>query len=169
MEPSVTLAAVTGAHGVTGEVRLKLLGDGLDALKAHSTFNAGDTGGTLTLETIRSDNKGGAIARFAEIPDRTAAEKLRGTALTVSRGTLPPLEDGEYYFGDLLGLAAVDTEGKTVGKVIDVQNFGATDIIEIEKDPVPAKGMKTFMVPITKQAVIEWDSERLVVSADFCE
>ena len=37
----LTLAAITGAHGVAGEVRLKLLGDGLDALKAHGSFNEG--------------------------------------------------------------------------------------------------------------------------------
>ena len=66
----VTLAAVTGAHGVTGEVRLKLLGEGYEALKPHKSFN----GGSLNLTKLRSDNKGGAIARFAEVADRTAAE-----------------------------------------------------------------------------------------------
>ena len=57
----VTLAAITGAHGVTGEVRLKLFGDGLASLKGHKTFNDG----ALTLKKVRDDNKGGAIARFA--------------------------------------------------------------------------------------------------------
>ncbi len=154
---------------MTGEVRLKLLGDGLDALKVHSTFNAGDTWGTLTLEKIRSDNKGGAIARFAEIPDRTAAEKLRGTALTVSRDTLPPLADGEYYFSDLIGLAVVTDGGEPVGTVIDVQNFGATDVVEIRREPAPEKGMATFMVPLTRAAVPEWNAERLIVAAHFAE
>ena len=50
-----------------------------------------------------------------------------------------------------------------------IENFGATDIVEIEKDPVPAKGAKTFMVPMTKQAVLEWDTERLVIAADFAD
>ncbi len=164
-EAPVTLAAVTGAHGVAGEVRLKLLGDGFDALKAHKSFNDG----ALTLTKLRSDNKGGAIGRFAEIADRTAAEKLRGTQLNVTRETLPPLEEGEYYHADLIGLAVVNDAGSPVGKVIDVQNYGATDIVEIEKDPAPVKGMKTFMVPMTRQAVIEWDTERMIVSEDFCE
>ena len=57
----ITLAAITGAHGVAGEVRLKLLGDGLESLKSHRHYNDG----ALTLQKIRSDNKGGAIARFA--------------------------------------------------------------------------------------------------------
>ena len=67
----VTLAAVAGAHGVTGEVRLKLFGEGFASLKPHKAFN----GGTLTVEKLKDDGKGGAIARFAEIPDRIAAEE----------------------------------------------------------------------------------------------
>ena len=86
----VTLAAVTGAHGVAGEVRLKLFGDGWESLKPHKAFN----GGVLTLTKARSDGKGGAVARFAEISGRNAAEGLRGTALTVPRSSLPALEEG---------------------------------------------------------------------------
>lgn len=154
----VTLAAVTGAHGVAGEVRLKLLGEGYDALKAHKRFN----GGALTLAKLRSDNKGGAIARFAEVTDRTAAEALRGTALTVSRNELPALEDGEFYHADLIGLPVVSDTGEAIGTVCAVENFGATDIVEIERE-----GGVKFMVPLTEQAVPEWNAERLVVSAEF--
>lgn len=162
---SIDLAAVTGAHGVAGEVRLKLFGEGVDALARHKSFN----GGGLTLTKIRSDNKGGAIARFAEVSRRGAAEKLRGTVLSVSRAALPSLDEGEYYHTDLVGLAVVTDAGETVGRTVAVQNFGATDVIEIEKDPPPAKGMKTFMVPMTKDAVIEWNDERLVIAADFAD
>ncbi|MBX7499969.1 ribosome maturation factor RimM [Qipengyuania sp. YG27] len=156
----VTLAAVTGAHGVAGEVRLKLFGEGVDALKPHKSFNEG----SLTLVKIRSDNKGGAIARFAEVTDRTAAEQLRGTALSVSRQALPELAADEFYHSDLLDLAVVSDNGEPVGRVCAVENFGATDIVEIEKPDG-----KKFMVPLTKQAVPEWDSERLMVAAGFVD
>ena len=66
----VTLAAIIGAHGVTGEVRLKLFGEGVDALSRYGSFNDG----ALTLRKLRDDNKGGAIARFAEVTDRNRAE-----------------------------------------------------------------------------------------------
>ena len=165
----VELAAITGAHGVHGEVRLKLFGEGVEALSAHKSLVAKATGATLTLKKIRPDNKGGAVARFAEASNHSQAEKLRGTVLTVSRDALPSLEEGEYYHADLVGLRAESDAGETLGTVIAVQNFGATDIIEIEKDPAPAKGMKTFMVPMTPQAVIEWDSEKLVIAADFAD
>lgn len=154
----VTLAAITGAHGVAGEVRLKLLGEGLASLSPGTAFN----GGTLTLAKIRSDGKGGAIARFAEIADRTAAEGLRGTALSVPRTALPPLAEGEFYHSDLLGLPVVADTGEAIGHVCAVENFGATDIVEIER----LEGRK-FMVPLTQQAVPEWNERRLVVSADF--
>src|SRR6478735_1017624 len=154
------MAAVTGAHGVTGEVRLKLFGEGVAALSAHRAFNDG----ALTLAKVRDDGKGGAIARFAEIADRTAAEKLRGTALTVPRSALPPLAEGEYYHADLIGLAAVSDADVPVGMVVGVENFGAGDVLEIERPD----GTR-FMVPMREEAVPEWDAERLVVSTLFCE
>ena len=160
MDKPVTLAAVTGAHGVTGEVRLKLFGEGLEALSAHRSFNDG----ALTLKKLRDDGKGGAIARFAELPDRTAAEKLRGTPLTVPRSALPPLDEGEYYHIDLIGLAAVTRAGEPLGTVVAVENFGAGDILEIERPDG-----KHFMVPMRTEAVPEWDSERLVIAHDFVE
>lgn len=154
----VILAAVTGAHGVTGEVRLKLFGEGLDTLQQHKSFNDG----ALTLKKVRDDGKGGAVARFAEIADRTAAEALRGTVLTVPRSALPPLEEGEYYHADLLGLAAASDAGEPLGTVVAIENFGAGDILEIERPTG-----KRFMVPMTSDAVPVWNHERVVVSAGF--
>ena len=156
----VTLAAIIGAHGVTGEVRLKLFGEGFASLKPHKTFN----GGTLTLDKLKDDGKGGAIARIAAVSDRTAAEALRGTALTVPRSALPPLGDGEYYYADLIGLPAVSTGGEALGVCVAVENFGAGDVIEIEK----ADGSR-FMVPMMAEAVPEWSELRIVIDAAWVE
>ena len=154
----VTLAAITGAHGVTGEVRLKLFGEGVEAFSAHRRFN----GGALTLRKVRDDGKGGAIARFAEVVNRSAAEALRGTVLTVPRSALPPLAEGEYYHADLIGLAVISDAGEPLGTIIAVENFGAGDVLEIER----IDG-KRFMVPMRLEAVPEWNDERLVVTAAF--
>ncbi|MET1754578.1 ribosome maturation factor RimM [Novosphingobium sp. RD2P27] len=161
----VTLAAVAGAHGVTGEVRLKLFGEGVAALKRYRAFN----GASLTLEKLRDDGKGGAIARFAEVSDRTAAEKLRGTTLTVPRSAMPPLPKGEYYHADLLGLAAVSTDGEHLGTCIAVENFGAGDVLEIERVADDTGKRRRFMVPMNEAAVPEWDEQRLVVAAAYVE
>lgn len=156
----VTLAAITGAHGVAGEVRLKLFGEGVAALKRYRAFNDS----ALTVVKLKDDGKGGAIARFAEVPDRTAAEKLRGTALTVRRSEMPALPEGEYYHADLIGLPAVSTDGEALGECVAVENFGAGDVIEIRK----ADGKK-FMVPMKAEAVPEWTDERIVIEAGWVE
>ncbi|GEO01367.1 ribosome maturation factor RimM [Novosphingobium sediminis] len=158
----VTLAAISGAHGVGGEVRLKLFGEGVESLKSHLNAHRAFNDGALTLTKLRDDGKGGAIARFAEVADRTAAEKLRGTVLTVPRASLPPLAEGEYYYTDLIGLAAVSTEGEALGTCIAVENFGAGDVLEIER-----ANSKRFMVPMRPEAVPEWNGERLVIAAAY--
>jgi 16S rRNA processing protein RimM len=156
----VTLAAVAGAHGVAGEVRLKLFGEGVESLKRFRAFNDS----SLTLDKLRDDGKGGAIARFAEVTDRNAAEALRGTTLTVPRSALPPLEDGEYYHADLIGLPAVSTTGEPLGTCIAVDNFGAGDVLEIERP-----NGKRFMVPMRVEAVPEWSETQLVIDAAWVE
>ena len=157
----VTLAAVVGAHGVAGEVRLKVFADDLSPFKS---FNDG----TLTLKSLRPGNNG-AIARFAEVKDRTAADALRGTELTVPRDALPPLGEGEYYHADLLGLPVETPDGAAVGRVVLIENFGAGDVLEIEKTPVDGKAGKRFMVPMRPEAVPEWDAARLVVEQGYID
>jgi len=152
----VTLAVIIGAHGIAGEVRLKVFADDLASYKV---FNSG----ALTLKSVRTGSNG-AIARFAEVADRNAAEALRGTQLTVPRSALPPLAEGEYYHVDLLGLPAVSDAGDALGKVVAIDNYGAGDVLEIERPDG-----KRFMVPMQPDAVPEWDSERLVIHTGFAE
>jgi 16S rRNA processing protein RimM len=125
-------------------------------LKRYKSFNDG----TLTVKSLRP-TKDGAIARFAEINDRNAAEKLRSTVLTVPREALPELGEGEYYYSDLLGLPCVSTDGTDLGKCIAVENFGASDVLEIQMPDG-----KKFMVPMTPEAVPEW-GRRILIDAAF--
>jgi 16S rRNA processing protein RimM len=129
-DPPVTLAAVAGAHGLTGEVRLKLFAEGIESLKRHKRLFAGER--PLTLTSVKAGSAG-AIVRFAEVGDRGAAEALRGTLLTVPRSALPPLGEGEYYHADLIGLPCESAAGEALGIVVAVENFGAGDLLEIEK------------------------------------
>lgn len=154
----VTLAAISGAHGVTGEVRLKLFTDSIENLKPYKSFN----NGKLTLKSLRP-HKGGAIARFAEITDRNGAEAARSTVLEITRDALPPLADGEYYYSDLIGLDCVSSTGEQIGKCVAVDNFGASDVMEIEKPDG-----KKFMVPMTENAVPTWD-EVIIINEDFIQ
>jgi 16S rRNA processing protein RimM len=158
-EAPVTLAVIIGAHGVTGEVRLKVF---TADLGAYTAFNDGK----LSLKSVRHGSNG-MIARIAEVTDRNMAEALRGTELTVPRSALPPLAEGEYYHADLLGLPAVSTTGEALGHVVAIDDFGAGDVIEIERPGEDGKPGKRFMIPMNADAVPEWDAEKLVVEVGF--
>ena len=155
-DQQVTLAAIAGAHGIGGEVRLKLFAESLENLSRQTAVQVGDR--LLTLKSVKS---GGAapIVRFAEITDRSAAEALRGQLITIARSALPLLEEGEYYHADLIGLPCQSAEGEPLGTVIAVENFGAGDLLEIEKPDG-----KRSMVPV-RQGVADITDGRVTVDA----
>ena len=157
-EKRVALAAVAGAHGVKGEVRLKLFSDSAASLASHRNVYVG--GVERRLLSIREGGKI-AVARFEDVADRSAAEGLRGQLVEVDRSALPPLKEGEYYHADLIGLACVDGEGHPVGTVIAVENFGAGDLLEIEL-PDGRKSLIPF-----KDGIADLVEGRIVLNAEF--
>lgn len=157
-DDKVTLAAIAGAHSLSGEVRLKLFTESVDSLKRHKRLFAGER--ALTVKSVRGGDKG-AIVRFAEIADRSAAEALRGQLLSVPREELPPLEDGEYYHADLIGLPCVDAAGAALGTIVAVENFGAGDLLEIER-----AGGKRALVPY-REGVADLVDGRIVADPAF--
>ncbi len=154
----VALAAVAGAHGIKGEVRLKLFSDSLDSLAARTVVDVG--GKPLRLLSVRAAGKA-AVARFEGIADRAAAEALRGSVVEIDRAALPPLGPGEYYHADLIGLACVDGAGQPVGTIVAVENFGAGDLLEIAR----ADG-RTSLIPF-KPGIADLAGERIVIDPDF--
>ena len=158
MTTRVTLAAIAGAHGVRGEVRLKLFADTPSALSAYEIVLVNGTprrlinvGGTAKSPTARLEGVG----------DRSAAEALRGTLIEVQRDALPPLEEGEYYHSDLLGLPCVAQDGGVIGTVAAVENFGAGDLLEVE-----LKGGKKSLIPF-RPGVADLQDDRIVLDTAF--
>jgi 16S rRNA processing protein RimM len=154
----VALAAVAGAHGVKGELRLKLFSDSVESLARHSRLYVG--GRELALNHVQDGGKT-AIARFEGIADRTAAEALRGQLVEIDRAALPPLEEGEYYHADLVGLPCLDERGNVLGAVAGIENFGAGDLIEVER-PDGKRSLIPFREPIARL-----DDDRIVLDPEF--
>ncbi|HHN67782.1 MAG TPA: 16S rRNA processing protein RimM, partial [Thermopetrobacter sp.] len=103
------------------------------------------------------------IATLKGVDDRNAAEALKGRQLKLPRAKLPETAaDDEFYIADLIGLTVEDTEGRPVGRVAAVHDFGAGDLLEIR----PAGGGATFYLPFTRASVPEVDiaGRRLVVT-----
>jgi len=153
----IALAAVAGAQGVKGEVRLKLFSDSVASLSQHEKLYVG--GVERRLLAVRDGKT--PVARFEGVADRSAAEALRGSLVEIDRSALPPLEDGEYYHADLIGLPAVDGQGAAVGTVVAVENYGAGDLLEIETDA----GKRALIA--FRPGIADLADDRIVVDREF--
>jgi 16S rRNA processing protein RimM len=166
---TVVLAAVIAAHGLKGEVRVKTFTETPEGLGGYGVLSTAD-GKQLTVTSVRPAKNGEAIVTFAEIADRTDAEKLKGLALSVPREALPALDAQEFYHADLIGLRAEDGEGRIIGLVSAVHNYGAGDVIELQKDDGDH-----VLLAFTRENVptIDLENRRIVVAvpedADFSE
>jgi 16S rRNA processing protein RimM len=157
-ERRIALAAIAGAQGVKGELRLKLFSDSVESLSRHGKLHVG--GAERRLLAIRDSGKV-AVARFEGIADRSAAEALRGSLVEVDRSALPPLEEGEYYHADLIGLPAVDPRGNLVGTVTAVENYGAGDLLEVETG-----AGKRSLIPFS-EGIADLEADRIVLDPEF--
>ncbi len=132
MPADILLGVVIGAHGLKGEVRVKTFTETPDRLCAYGPLHAKD-GRVFTVTAARVTAPDGAVVRFDGISDRDAAEALKGVQLFVARAALPTTEAEEFYHADLVGLRAEDAEGRLIGHVRGIHNFGAGDVLDIEK------------------------------------
>ena len=129
MAQDVLLAAVIGAQGLKGEVKAKLFTAVPDALPRYGELHTRE-GRRLKITAFRPSKPGEAVIAFEGVRDRNAAEALKGTELFVDRAALPDTDEDEFYHADLIGLEVQDSEGRVLGKVSALHNFGASDVLE---------------------------------------
>ncbi len=67
------------------------------------------------------------------IEDREQARRLMGVDIAIYRDQLPPLPDGEFYWYDLIGLDVINRAGVALGKVIEVQETGANEVLVVQQ------------------------------------
>jgi 16S rRNA processing protein RimM len=144
----VCLGQFGAAHGVRGEIRLYSFTADPPAIAGYGPLESED-GRTFKIEAMRPA-KDHFVARISGIADRNAAELLKNVKLYVPRERLPePDEPDEFYHADLIGLTVVDRDGKKLGTVAALHNFGAGDLIEI----TPDGGGKTELLPFDEHHV----------------
>ena len=160
----VLLAIVGAPHGIRGEVRVKsFTGDPL-AVGDYGALSTND-GQKLVVSSLRP-SKNVVIVRFKDVNSREAAEALRNVELFVNRSALPPEDDeDDFYVADLIGLRVEDIDGKTLGVVVDVPDFGAGSLLEIGPS-TRSRGAQTWYVELTRDNVptIDIDGGLIVVA-----
>jgi 16S rRNA processing protein RimM len=156
------LMGVFGApQGVRGEVRVKSLTGEPGAIGGYGPLT--DKGGkrAFAFESLRPVKDDMLVARLAGVSTREAAETLKGVELFARRDQLPPPNEDEFYYDDLVGLEAVDAEGAPLGRIVSLMNYGGGDVLEI----APAQGGETLLLPFTKRVAprIDFDAGRIVI------
>jgi 16S rRNA processing protein RimM len=145
-ERLIQIAAIAGAHGVRGDVRVKSFTAVPEACFSYGPFLS-DRAQTL-LEAVKwREARDHYIVTPKHPRQKEEWDGLKGTGLFVPRAALPPPEDSdEFYHADLIGLP-VYLDGHVVGEVRAVQDFGAGDLLDISY-----AGRRVFL-PFTKAVV----------------
>jgi 16S rRNA processing protein RimM len=167
----VLLGVVTGAQGLKGDVRVKTFTEAPERLAGYGVLHTPE-GRKLEIAALRVSKADGAVIRFKGIDDRDSAERLVNAKLLVERSALPTTEADEFYHADLIGLRAQDSEGRLIGTVRAIHNFGAGDVLELERlgggtlllpfngDFVPAVDIANGFITVAEPEDIEAREQR---------
>ena len=164
--PLICIASCSGAFGVKGEVKIKSFTDVPEDRFAYGALRDGDGNVFLSITSHRAVKNGFAVM-CAEIETREQAQILSGTKLYVYRADMPAPDEDEFYFEDLIGCEVKTTDGKRMGKIVQVHNFGAGDMLEISG----TKDVPEFYHPFTKIGVPKVDikARRVVIFIEEVE
>jgi len=156
----ILLAAIIGAQGLKGQVKVKLFTATAEGLARYRVLTDG-SGKRFEVTAIRPAKEGEAVMSLSGIEDRNQAEALKGTELFVSREQLPATAEEEFYHADMIGLEAQDEEGRMLGKVAAIHNYGAGDVVEITRPDGD-----TILLAFTRETVplIDIQGGRIVVA-----
>ena len=154
----IVIGKILSAHGVRGLVKFRSYMDDIDNLPNYNPVRCAD-GRDITL-TIKHSSGGEYVAEIKNITDRTVAETFRNQEISITRDQLPDTEDDQFYIEDLINKLVVDTNGEPVGTIIDVSNFGASDLLCIKH----VNG-KQFFCPMAAPflVTINLDDEKIVI------
>lgn len=156
----ILVGAVAGAFGVKGEVRLRAFTEKKDGVISYGPLY-GEDGKMLLKPKNWRELKDGVAVVAPEVKSREDAEKLKGARLFVPRANLPAPPEDEFYIVDLLGCRAEALDGKVLGEICAVWNFGAGDIIEYR----PPNGGPNVRVTFTKDTapLVDLPGKRVVL------
>ncbi len=146
------MAQIGAAHGLRGGVHVRSFTEEPDAFARYGPLETEDRSRRFDIESVKP-SKDGFTVRFAGVTRREQADLLRNINLYVERDRLPAADEDEFYYADLIGLAAVTPQGETLGDVVALHNFGAGDIVELK---LSASGQST-MIAFDKATVPEID------------
>ena len=161
MSDKLLLGAIIGVHGIKGEVKVKSFTQIPEDIDQYGLLEDKSGAKKFDLRVI-GQSKGVLRVKIKGVDNRNTSENLIGTELYIDRNLLPELEDeDEFYHTDLIGLCVKTKEGEEIGKVLELHNFGAGDLLEVK-----LTSGKTELLPFTETFVPEIDINNGIIISD---
>lgn len=161
-DDTIPVGRITGVHGVKGEVKLAPYGD-LEGVEWKTVYIARDKS-VLTAEVKRSrGHKGQIILELEGYADRDSAATLAGAELSIRKEELPPLEEDEYYYDDLVGMEVVTDDGRKLGPVKEIISTGSNDVFDVRG------AFGEVLIPVIRDVVLDVDEERKRITVHLLE
>ena len=157
----ITIGKVGAVHGIRGEVRIIPLTDFVDRFMKMNVVMVGNE--PLHIESCRY-HKQFVLLKFREYPTREDAMHLNGRLLTIARDEVAPLDEGEYYTFDIIGLTVFDPDGNELGRVDNILRTGSNDVYQAH-----SKDGKEVLIPALKSVVKAIDIAQGKMIVDLLE
>lgn len=163
----IVMGRVVAPFGVKGWIRINPFGDDpLSWAEMPEWWISADSeapqGQWKSVKVLSCQDHGGSlIAQVAEVPDRTAAEGLKGWFVGAPRESLPAPKEDEYYWADLIGLTVENLSGESFGKVVGLLSTGAHDVLQV------VDGDTERLIPFVAAYAVEVDIAAGLIRVDW--
>ena len=158
----VVLGRISGLFGVRGWVKVFSYTVPREAVLQYKGLMLGRSGVWQPVKVAEGQRHGkSVILRLEGFDDRDQAATLIGTEFGVSRDALPEPEEGQYYWSDLVGLTVVHRDGTELGKIDEMLETGAHDVMIV-------KGDQERLIPfVHDEVVLSVDLDEKRVNVDW--
>lgn len=164
---------IQGPYGIKGWVHVASFTDPKENIQSYSPWQLGrqSTGSDWRVAQVEDlrPHKQGYVAKFRGIDDRNDAEAVKGLLIGVPEASLPEAGSGEYYWRDLIGSEVVNEDGRILGKVTDLIETGAHDVLVLESADGRKNGDSAadVLIPFHADYVLEVDKAAQRIRVDW--
>ncbi len=142
----IYIAKVVSTHGLKGELKIYTYLENPKSIINFDKLLDKNGNEIFRVQDIKSQKNNTIIAKIYSSSERNEVTNFIGKKIYIDKAELKPTAENEFYYNDLIELKVEDENGKIIGIIIDVHNFGAGNIIEIKKNETD----ETFMLPFTE-------------------
>jgi 16S rRNA processing protein RimM len=161
----IPIGKIVGTHGIKGQLKVISYGDSIDLFAAGQRLAVGREGEVVAALRIASARPHKRVIRLSldGIGSIEAAEAWIGCQLYIDKASLPQLEEGSYYWQQIMGLEAFTLDDRRLGRVEAILPTGSNDVYVVRD------GRKELLIPAIDSVVVDIDLEQKILRVDLPE